>query len=150
MSDALLTLFGDHGPTVLAWLLALLTGVLVRYVWVKVGNEYVRGVLERAWQEVKAAVAEVAQVYADALKAANKDGKLTDREKAEAKNLAIEVAKSNLGKKGLAALARILGAGDAVEKWLGNKVEAAVKSLKPATASALPPQPAQPRAKLRR
>src|SRR5690606_7267735 len=119
-------------------------------VWVKVGNEYVRGVLERAWQEVKAAVAEVAQVYADALKAANKDGKLTDREKAEAKNLAIEVAKSNLGKKGLAALARILGAGDAVEKWLGNKVEAAVKSMQPVTAPTLPPQPAQPRAKLRR
>lgn len=134
MTDMLITLFADYGPKILAWMLAALTALLGKYVWQKVGQEYLRGVLERAMFEINAAVLDVSQTYADGLKAGRADGTLTSEEKGLAKRMAIAKAKENLGAKGLERLGRILGTGEAVERWLSNKVEAAVRASKPTVA----------------
>jgi hypothetical protein len=135
--DALYSLFADHGPAALAWTLSALAGVALTYLVVRIRWEYVRGVVTRAIAEIQDAVLEVAQVFADEIKRASEDGKLTAEEKAVAKQMAIDTAKSNLGSKGLKRLSRVLGLGD-VTDWIANKVEAAV-ATKPPKATALPP-----------
>jgi hypothetical protein len=117
-----------HGDSAVAWVGAALAVLVIKYVIAKIDNEKVRKYVGRAWVEVRGAVAEVWQTYVSALKEANTDGKLTDDEKAEAKRYALEAAKANIGKKGLARLMRVLGLGDTdeLDNWLGNKVETAV------------------------
>lgn len=125
--------FATYGPDALAWVLTALGGLLSSYVFVLVRAGYVRETLQRAWVEVQGAVLEVSQTYSDAIKE-RRPGGLTDDEKREARTLAIEIAKANLGKRGLARLARVLGMD--VEKWLGSKTEQAVKLTKAAAAAA--------------
>lgn len=123
-------LIATYGIDALTWVLLALSALLLRWVFPLVQNAWANGVLNRAWTEVKAAVLEVGQTYVDALKEGKADGKLTEDEKSLAKSKAIAVAKSNIGKKGLKALARIVGVD--VEKWLGSKVESAVAVAKAA------------------
>jgi len=127
----------EYGPAVLSWLLVALAGALARYVIPHVKNVYVAGVLQRAWTEIQGAVMEVAQTFADAKKAARSDGKLTDDERMAARDLALSIAKENIGPKGPARLARILDL--PLDTWLTGKTEQAVKALKAAT---VPPRPA--------
>ena len=134
----------EYGTTGLTWLLLGMGALLLRYVFPLVKNAWAHGVLERAWVEVKAAVLEVGQTYTGALKAAALDGKLTDAEKAEAKLLALNIAKLNIGSKGLKRLARILDLD--VGKWIGSKTEVAVAlanaaTAKPAADVSAPPDP---------
>ena len=86
-------------------------------------------IVYRAGDEVMSAVKEVHQVFIDELKKARADGKLTSEEKQQARDMAIAIAKSNLGAKGLKRLAKALGLGD-VNSWLGNRVEESVADLK--------------------
>lgn len=118
-------LVAEYGMSVLTWVLTLLSGLLARWVWVQITNSYVRGVLERTWVEVQAAVREVGQTYTDVLRQGNEDGVLTPEERAEARTQAIAIIKSNLGRKGLKRLMRIVG-GD-LDQWLGTQVESAVR-----------------------
>lgn len=133
-----------HGDDAITWVAVALAALVAKYVIAKIDNETVRKYVGRAWTEVKSAVAEVYQTYVAELKAASADGKLTDEEKAEAKKKAIALAKSNIGKKGLARLVRILGI-DALDDWLGTQVEAAVdlskKEGKAAASGATSPLP---------
>ncbi|HET6613673.1 MAG TPA: hypothetical protein VFG83_16855 [Kofleriaceae bacterium] len=139
MTDFLYQLIANHGTTALAWVLTLLGGLLAKYVWHRISNSYARGVVERAWTEVRTAVMEIAQTYAGSIKKGREDGKLTSQEKGKAQMLAIETAKRNIGPKGLRRLARILGI-DSVDDWIRNKVEATVHELSPdATAVLVPP-----------
>lgn len=126
MEEAIL--YGDVGIRLVAVFLA---GLIGKYLIAKIDNEKVRKYVGRAFVEVKSAVAEVYQVYVAALKEANEDGKLTALEKKQAKTMALKRAKSYIGKKGLKGLGRVLGT-DAVEDWLGGKVEAAVDEAKKA------------------
>ncbi len=126
----------NYGAMVLGTILAVLGLGLTRYVFVLIDNNIIRESLVRLWDETKAAVLEVGQTYVDALKEASLDGKLTDEEKAEAKSKAIAIAKSNLGKKGLLRLSRILD----IDKWIGGKVEAFVRESKMPKAIANPPE----------
>lgn len=130
MSEYLITLFSDHGVDALAWILSALAALGVKYAWGKIKNDWARGVLDRAYAEIKAAVLEVAQVYADEIKDARADGKLTADERDDAKLKALTIAKANIGTKGLARLARVLGI-TSLDHWLANKVEANVRALKP-------------------
>ncbi len=86
-------------------------------------------IIGRAISEVGDAIREVYQTYVGALKDGRADGKLTDAERATAKRMAIAIAKSNIGKKGLGRLMRVLGI-DALDDWLGSKVEAAIADAK--------------------
>jgi hypothetical protein len=53
---------------------------------------------------------------------------LTNAEKAEAKRMAIKIAKANFGAKGLARLARAFGMD--MDGWIGNKIEAVIAGNK--------------------
>lgn len=130
-------MFATYGPDVVAWVLAALGTLLSTYVFAAMKLGWAREVLARAWLEVQGAVAEINQVYVDELRKARADGDLTDQEKAYARSMAIEKAKENIGKKGLARVARIVGI-DA-ERWIASKVEQAVALSKLAPAGvALP------------
>jgi hypothetical protein len=120
-----------HGQSVVWWVLSALGMVLSRFVWVKLKNEWARAFLGRVYAEIDDAVKEVYQVYVDAIRARSADGKLTDAEKSEAKAMAIESAKSNLGPKGIKRLLKVLGLNTgALDNWLGTKVEASVRNAK--------------------
>lgn len=127
-------LFATYGPDALVWALTALGTLLSSYVFVLVRAGYVRETLQRAWVEVQGAVLEVSQTYADEIKRASADGTLTDDEKREARTMAVEIAKSNLGKRGLSRLGRVLGLD--VDKWLVSKTEQAVKLTKAAAGAA--------------
>ncbi len=101
-----------------SWLLAVVTK-----------HVSARAIVLRALQEVGAAVFEVAQTFVSNLKLAAVDGKLTKNEVGEAKRRALELAKSNIGVKGLKRLAKVLGIED-IEAWLGNKIESSIASAK--------------------
>jgi hypothetical protein len=119
------------GDKVLSWVLALLGTLLSTYVIKKYLSGSVRDLLLRAWAEVIDAVIEVKQTYTDSLKTAAADGRLTTAESEEAKHRAVQIAKSNLGAKGLARLARVIGVD--VDRWLSTKVESTLAKIKRAT-----------------
>ncbi len=124
---------------------AILSGVglvLMRYVFVLIGIRVVREGLERLWLEAKKTVLSIEQSYVQALKRGKEDdGKLDAEERAEAKRLAIAELKSNLGKKGLMKLVRVLGIDD-IDGWLGSTIEAVIGEEKSLGKSQLP-APAQ-------
>lgn len=75
-------------------------------------NVRVQGILGRLDVASEAAVRQVAQTEADALKAAAADGKLTPEQAKAASLKALEIVKASLGDKGLADLKKILGVED--------------------------------------
>lgn len=107
--------------------LLFVLGLGARYLLPLLHNSFAAGILGRAKDEVMAAVHEVDATYTAAIKEANADGVLTDAEKKAAKDKAIAVAKANLGTKGLAALARIVGV-EGVASWLSSWTERALTS----------------------
>lgn len=111
------------------WVLALLAGLVSKYIVTLTSNKWAQGVIQRAYKEIEEAVVEVMQTYVAELKKANADGVLTDQEKAIAKQMALAVFRDNLGSKGLARLARALGLED-VTAWVENKLEGAVAANK--------------------
>lgn len=127
----------EYGIPALKWAFAGLGALLASYVFAHLKEGYIRSIAQRAWIEIQGAVLEVSQTFVEALKLASADGSLTAAEQAEAKAKAIKVAKENIGKKGLARLARVLGVD--IDRWLGSKVEQAVSMLKvPAGEAPLP------------
>jgi len=126
-------LIAEYGDKIGALLAAVVAALLGRYVWDKMNREALRAVTQRACAEVIDAVLETWQSYVSTLKVARVDGTLTEEERQEAKRRAIATAKSNLGPKGLARLARALGFGadlTKVESWIGSKTESAIATLK--------------------
>jgi len=104
---------------------------LAQYISARVKNEYLRGVLVRLDDTVVSVVREIHQVTVDALKASSVDGKVPPGAREAIRNAALMAIKSYLGVKGLGQLARVLGLdGDAVDRLIGTKVEAAVHDLK--------------------
>lgn len=119
----------DIAADAVAWVLGFLVGLLGSKLG---GKGRAAEILLRLAVAMKDAVLEVHQTYVEARKAASEDGKLTDEEAEEAKDLAIEAAKAYLGPKGIRELLGVLGIGeDALDGWLGGKVEATVAELKP-------------------
>lgn len=134
----LIELAVDYGTPVLGWLLALIAaggGWLV----VRLG-------LAARWRELvkelgahaRDVVLEVWQTYVEAIKAGRADGRLTEEEKRQARDLAMKKLRERLGWKKLLALggglfARVF-AGEKwaarVEEWLGGAIETAVAEAK--------------------
>jgi uncharacterized protein YidB (DUF937 family) len=104
---------------------------LARYIQSKVKNEYLKNALTRLDDAVVNAVKFVQQTVVDALKEANKDGVITNVEKDQIKQKAVEAVKSYLGKKGLLEIAKILGLDDGgLANLISQRIEAAVHDLK--------------------
>jgi hypothetical protein len=130
VSDIALHIFQIGSPVLIATLTWLATK-LAQLIQARVKNEYLRGVLLRLDDTVLTVVREIHQVSVEALKAAAPDGKLTPEVKAMVKRSALDAIKKHIGPKGLGQLARVLGIdGEAVDKLIGTRVEAAVHDLK--------------------
>ena len=115
-------------------LLAAMTWVaakLAQLINARVKNEYLRGVLVRLDDAVLSVVREVHQVTVEALKNATVDGRLPPGARDTVKRAALGAIKSHLGVRGIAQLGKVLGLdGDAVDRLIGTKIEAAVLDLK--------------------
>lgn len=117
-------------PLLLA-LLGWLSVKLAQLINARVEQEYLRGVLVRLTDAVFTVVKELDQTLVTAMKDANRDGKLTDSEKAEIKLRAVATVKAYLGMKGIEAIAKVLGLSSAgVDNFISAKVEAAVHDLR--------------------
>lgn len=125
----------DLGVQALPLIASGVMWLMGKFVYSRIGHEYTREALGRATQEIFSAVEEVGQTYVKQIKKGQEEyssgGKLlTDAEKENAKRMAIENAKANLGKKGLTRLVKVLGGPHVAESWFETKVESAVSSLK--------------------
>lgn len=133
----MLEFVATNAESMVAWVLGLVALLLTKYVWRSIGHQTARVILQRAWNEVADAVLETWQTYTSELKRARADGLLTETEKREAKRRAVEIAKSNIGVKGLKRLANVLGfsrffgeADEKVSAWIESKTEVALAGLK--------------------
>lgn len=130
MRDLMWNLFQALSPALLA-LIGWLSLKLAALIKAKTDNAYVQGVLLRLNDAVWVAVREVEQTLVATLKATEANGKLTETARMNAKSAAIATIKEHLGPKGLAELAEVLGlTGQAVDAFLGKRVEAAVNASK--------------------
>jgi hypothetical protein len=129
-TDIALYVFQIGSPVLIA-VLTWVSTKLAQLIHARVKNEYLRGVLLRLDDAVLSVVREIHQVTVEALKAAAPDGKLTPEAKVMVKRAALDAIKKNLGARGLTQLTRVLGIdGEAVDKLIGTRVEAAVHDLK--------------------
>lgn len=128
----------EHIPQIIEALSPVLLAIIgwvgvqvAAFIRARTKNEVVSGVLIRLDDAVIVAVKESLQVYVDAIKEASQDGRLTDDEKARAKELAIASVKSHIGVKGLKEIVTVLGL-DAgmLDKFIGSRIEAAVSDTK--------------------
>lgn len=92
-------------------------------------QKMVLGLLDRAHREVYDAVRATSQTYVDELKRAREDGKITDEEARQARELAWQHFKAQMGSVALAELEAIVG--DLTE-WFRSEVEAALGHIKAA------------------
>lgn len=129
ISGLIFQLVGDYGGTAITILLAGIGWIVGKLLKHFLDKGYTRETLGRAWDAIRTATAEVAQTYVDGIRKGSSDGKLTGREKTEAKNRALKNAKSYLGAKGLKKLGKVLGLDD-VDEWLGGQIESAVRDQK--------------------
>jgi len=95
----------------------------------KTKNEKLLGLLTRVDDAVATAVKAVQQTYLDAIERGLKDdGRLSEKEKKEAFELALATAKAQLPPEVLAGLEALYG--HRLDSFLGAKIEAAVRDLK--------------------
>lgn len=140
----MIQIYIDYGPAVLAAVFIGLSWLYSRFLADKIKNERIGQMVAAAGQELRAVITEVNAVHVKALKLANKDGKLTDAEKAKAKMMAVDKFKENWGPTGIKRMTKILGIGGVVDSWLGTQVEATLADMKESAklpvATALPPK----------
>ncbi len=92
-------------------------------------NEAIQGILGRLKESLSTAVQAVMQEYVEGLKKGMQDGVLTPEEKKEAKERALNKAKSYIGATGLEEIKSILGISD-LDMFLSDKIEATVHDIK--------------------
>ena len=129
MSELLLNILELSSPVILAGL-GWLAVRIERYIKAKTDNQYLEGVLVRLNEAVWAEVKETQRNVVDAIKEANKDGKLTEAEKKKIKEAALQNIQSLLGPEGLALLYKVFGGERAATDFIGKKIEAAVKDMR--------------------
>ena len=134
MNDTLWAHVGNAIQALSPLLLAALSWLSLRVaalINAKVKNERLHGILARLDDAVFTAVREVEQVFVSTLKTASDDGALTTDERRQAKDAALQAARSYLGPRGLAELCKVLGMGDDdVDRVIGARVESAVYNLR--------------------
>lgn len=116
-----------------ALLPVLLTWAAARWdSWVrtKVKNEKLRGLLLHVDDAASTAVLAVGQTYADSLARAAADGKIDKAEAAQAKRLAMDEAKRQMGEEAWKRWCDLMGSEQKAEEGLSARVEAALKRVK--------------------
>lgn len=110
------------------------TGMAIAWIQRKseqVKSEYARSIINRAAEAVQRAVQATNQTFADDLRLASADGKLTKEEAAQAFSRARSTAMRLMGDELRIELERILGGSDQVSGWMSGQIEAAVGFEKP-------------------
>lgn len=116
----------NYGPLIVMPILAAMAWAYVKLTTAKFRATSTGEILSRAGVEISGVVLMVKQTYVDAIREGRADGKLTQEEKDEALDRALEALKANYGIAGLSKLAKILGL-DSVEDWLLTHVEAVLQ-----------------------
>lgn len=112
-------------------LISLVLFFVMRVINHSVKNEKVKGALFRLSEAVVEVVKRLSQQIAEDYKRANKDGVLTDDEKAYIKARAMTLVKEYIGPKGVAELLKILGLDSkGFESVVSTKIESAIYLLK--------------------
>lgn len=105
--------------------------LLLKWLNAKIKNDNLREIAFQVEDAALAAVKSVYQTYIEELKFKRADGKLTDDEKAEAKDRALDHAKEIMGPEARKlALKLFKNNGFEVNKLIRHKIEAAVHDLK--------------------
>lgn len=130
VQEALAVVVQYLAPVVVA-LIGLASLKATQWITAHTKNAALQGVLVRLNEAVTASVSDVAQSYADELKAASEDGKLSIAEAAEAKANALAKTRALLGPAGVKELAKVLGLepGGPVNDYLNAKIEQTVREL---------------------
>jgi hypothetical protein len=94
-------------------------------------SEAMRSALLRVEEIVFAAVREVQQLLVDDLKARSPDGRLGPADRERVKQAALATVRAELGSRGIAELARVLGTPqNALDHVLATRIEAAVHEMR--------------------
>lgn len=126
-----------YGTIVISFMATTIIGIIGKHF---VDQHWARNFLVRLIVEAKAAVLEVQQTWVDKMREARGDGVVTDDEKRGARAAAITTLRSNLGRKGLERLGRIIGLDDeGIDRLLSTHVEAQVQRLKLVKSGAVAP-----------
>lgn len=116
-------LFSPAGYMAMGAATGWLGRVIVVHVLSRVGNEFLRALLGRAWEESRLVLDDVYKTYTLEMSRAKADGTVTEDECAEAKQRAIAAAKAHLGWRMLVGhLVKIL-TGASASAWLEKKAE---------------------------
>lgn len=94
---------------------------------VKIKEETVKKSIELVESCITTVVLELSQTIVDDLKDKSADGKLTDEEKVNIRNLAVEKVKQLMTDDVYTTLDEVFGS---AEKWIIEKIEAEVKKIK--------------------
>ena len=141
MEDTLNTLLMTFGTAALGLVSIGLTW-LTKWIATKVKNERAAGIITRVDDVVMKVAREIFLGYVNPLKKASADGKLTEAENANAKEKALEAAKSYIGAKGIKEIGWLLTGDDhagAVE-YISTAIENAVAKRKIEGKAAAPPK----------
>jgi hypothetical protein len=104
---------------------------LAKLINARIHSEHTRDVLLRLEQIVFTVVREVQQVMVDELKADSDNGRLSFNARERVKRAALDTVRDELGKRGLAELARVLGREEhTIDHVLVTRIEAAVHELR--------------------
>lgn len=130
MDIALIDLISAAGTAVLT-IAGAAAALGIRWIHSKTQSSLVDRALTAVSSACHLAVTETWTGYVEALKDSAADGKLTAEERREARDQAIELAKSYLGAKGIALIVDGLGIeSDFLDSFLGASVEASLADLK--------------------
>lgn len=127
MDITLIDLISAAGTAVLA-LIAVALGFLISWIKTKTDNALINRAVAGVSEFARLAVQEVWVGYVEALKKdPDRDGKLSEEERVEARERAVEIVKSYLGAKGIAALLKALGIeSEILDSFVGAQVEQAL------------------------
>lgn len=129
LAASLVNAFADPLKDFLVFAVVALFGALTRWALANTKNQNVKAVLEQLEHVSEVAVRHVAQTYADELKAASADGRLTASEAQLAKAKATDLVKEQLGKAWEDKAKKVFKTDD-VSTLVTSHVEAAVHLVK--------------------
>jgi len=134
-------LFSPAGYMAMGAATGWLGRMIVVHLLSRVGNEFLRALLGRAWEEARLVLDDAYKAYTLQMMRAKADGTVTEDERAEAKKLALDAAKQHLGWRMLVGhLIKIL-TGASASAWLEKKAEEQIAEAEAAGKEAVEANP---------
>jgi len=134
-------LFSPIGVTAIGFIFGWAGRMLAVHLLSRVGTEWLRLLLSRAWTEVSSVFLDVHKAYTLEMMRAKADGVVTDEEREHAKQVALDAAKKHLGWKLLAAHVVKILTGASLGSVLEAKADEALAEAEKAGADAVAEKP---------